>query len=280
MTDNKRPSQTTDEGAEGAGHIQLIEMEAIIPPKKAMRMNIDYDKIISLAESIKEIGLINPITVIQEGEHYRLIAGDRRYKAYQHLGKSLIPAIVFPADTEKNRAMMISENIHREDVPVCEEAQALKDMKDDYKLTGAQLARLIGKAESYVSERLAILSYPPGLYFALADGKISFSVACELARLDDPDILKVYTETAMNAGATPRLVRQWVKDWQMATDGKDTAPIERISDSGGSTGRNPEMTTGCHICTQTVPLTNIRHLNVCADCWDSVFKSLMSGNEG
>lgn len=251
-----------------------IRLEQIQPPAEAMRKNIDEEKLESLAQSIKEIGLINPITVVDDGEYYKIIAGERRYLAYLHLEKSEIPAIILDSEDDTNDAITISENIHREDVPVAEEAVALLRMKEKHSLTQAQLAQLIGKTESYVSERLAILSYPDGLREALEDGKITFSVARELSRLDDPDTLRIYTETATKAGVTPRLARQWVRDWKSTSGGEQNLRPIDTSGHGGGPAAEPEMTTGCHICTQTVPLTKIRRLNVCPDCWDNVFKSM------
>lgn len=255
--------------------MSYISLDDIREPKRAMRKKLDYNKVQSLAQSIKEIGLINPIVVKKDGDNYEIIAGERRYLAVKILGREKIKAIIAEGEAETHSAIMISENIHREDVPVTEESEALWEMKKMHGLTQAQLAQLIGKTESYVSERLAIANYPPGLYDALADGHITFSVARELARIEDPDVLKVYAETAIKAGVNPRLARQWVRDWKQTSKGEAGHDITHGGEIQPPNLTETEMTTGCHICNEIVPLTKIRRLNVCPDCWDSVFKSLM-----
>lgn len=198
----------------GAGDFEsgIINLNRIKQPDFVERKKIHSEGIEELAENIKRVGLIQPLVVKKVGEKYEIIAGHRRYKALKLIGAVSVQCIVknlakLEADTVK-----LSENIYREDLTDLEEAESLQHLMKVGKVDSKKLAKQIGKSLSYVNQKLEILKYPENVRVALQDQKIVFSVARELVRLKNEGLRTEYLRHAINGGATPAIVKEWVDD--------------------------------------------------------------------
>jgi ParB family chromosome partitioning protein len=252
--------------------VSLIPLSSIRENKSNVRKVYSEEAMKELASSIATIGLIHPITVKKEGSSFRLIAGSRRLRAFKLLDRDEIPALVVNASSSEELAIMMQENINREDTTVIEEADFLSKALRRLDVNQKQLARLINKSEAYVADRIAITKYPPELIRALKNNQVSFSVARELVKIDDHKSLKSILHFAVTGGCNPRIARQWVKQWKMDKDYTPQpeliAEVERSEDGAEDT----EITTGCHICHESFPLRNVTHLNICPECNRKVFQ--------
>ena len=150
---------------------QELAMDIIHRGKYQPRRHINEAEINSLAESIKSVGIIQPIIVraISESE-YEIVAGERRWHAAQKAGFTHIPAIIKDIDDETAAAMALVENIQRQDLNVIEEAYGMQKLINDFQLTQQQLANLLGKSRSTVSNLLRLLELPTAVKQLVEDG--------------------------------------------------------------------------------------------------------------
>lgn len=137
-----------------------ISIKDIIDPALPMRGEGAMDNLESLKKSIRILGLIQPITVKQNGEKYEVVAGKRRYHAVKQLGFDSLSCIVRTAEPLAHLKLMFDENYEREDINPIEEAAFFASIIEKYQITQAQLAIQVDRTPAYVSERIAIMDYP------------------------------------------------------------------------------------------------------------------------
>ena len=153
--------------------------------KSQVRKTFKEESIVELADSIKEIGLINPLTVKEDDDgNFLLIAGERRYRALKLLGEEKVKVIVSDIQDESIELIQITENLHREDVPPLELAGGYKILRDKYNLSTRDIAKKIGKSQSHVIQILSLLDLPEKLKQEVNNG-CSPSKALEISKLDE-----------------------------------------------------------------------------------------------
>lgn len=140
------------------GKIMKIKLSEIEPNENQPRKEFDKYKIQELAESIKRVGIIQPILVRKKDSKYEIIAGERRYRATKLVGLEEIPCIIKKEDDKKSTEMSLVENIQRQNLNPMEEAIAYDDLKNKYNLTQENLADMIGKSRSYVTNIMRLLN--------------------------------------------------------------------------------------------------------------------------
>ena len=139
-------------------NLLFISIEKIIRDPDQPRKKFNEDKIKELAISIKKHGLIQPIILRKYSEEeYRIVAGERRWRASQIAGLNIMPSIILPSDLDKNEVSLI-ENIQREDLTIIEEANAYINLIEKNQYSHEQLANIVGKSRSHVTNILRILS--------------------------------------------------------------------------------------------------------------------------
>lgn len=135
----------------------FISIEKITRDPEQPRKSFNEDKIKELATSIKKHGLIQPIILRKQSEtEYRIVAGERRWRASQIAGLSLIPSVILPADLDKNEVSLI-ENIQRENLKIIEEANAYSNLIEKNNYSHEQLANIVGKSRSHITNILRVL---------------------------------------------------------------------------------------------------------------------------
>lgn len=163
--------------------VQNIKLEEIKKNPYQPRTIFDDSKISELAESIEKNGLLQPIIVKKTVSGYYIIAGERRYRAFEKLGKKEIPAIIKEFSDEEMMIFAVLENLQREDLTALEEAQSYKKLMDSTGLKQEQLASQLGKSRSYVANSLRLLKLPLEIKEKLSEGIISAGHARTLLSL-------------------------------------------------------------------------------------------------
>lgn len=153
--------------------IQDLPLARIHPNRFQPRHAFSSESINELAQTLREEGLLQPIIVREDGEEYEIIAGERRFRAAQSLGWEKIPAIVNNLSDEQTASLALIENLQREDLNPIDEATAYENLMELNSLTQAQLAKDIGKSQSYVANKLRLLKLDPQIQEALASGAIT-----------------------------------------------------------------------------------------------------------
>lgn len=232
-----------------------------------MRLGFSPESLDELVASIKEVGLLNPITVKKIEAGYEVVAGNRRFAALRRLKWKEIPAIVFPKDGLDAEVAKLHENSVREAVNVVDEANFLLDLASAYKLNGKQLATKIGRTESYVSDRLRLLKAPPELSDAVAKGELSFSAARELTKIRDENVQREYIAHAIRSGVNDSTAAQWRKDANNAQDAGQAAPAEPVA---GVSDSVPEIRVQCALTGKSYRIDRTMVVRVHIDSWNEL----------
>lgn len=160
--------------AESTSGVSVIRISDIEVNKAQPRKEFSDSSLAELSQSIAAHGVIQPIAVRSAGDgFYKIIAGERRYRAAKMAGLSEIPAIVMELDEKTSAEVAIIENVQREDLNVIEEAAAYKALIEEYKMTQEELSQRIGKSRSSIANILRVLELPEELQQLLKDGRIT-----------------------------------------------------------------------------------------------------------
>jgi ParB family chromosome partitioning protein len=173
----------------GGGEIAYLEevpVGSILPNPNQPRVHFDEESLAELSASIREIGVLQPVLVhpLDDGT-YRLIAGERRWRAARRAGLQVIPAIVRTTDEVGTIERALVENLHREDLTPLEEAAAFQQLNEDFGLTHEQIAIRVGKSRSAITNTLRLMSLPATVQHLLADGRLSAGHAKALLSCPD-----------------------------------------------------------------------------------------------
>ena len=180
----------------GSSNLCEVRMDDIRPNPNQPRREFDDDSLQELANSIRQIGVIQPITLRDMGDGtYIIIAGERRWRASQRVGLTTIPAYIRTVDDENMMEMALVENIQREDLTALEVALAYQNLIEQHNLTQEQLSERVGKNRATVTNYLRLLKLPASIQMALRNREIDMGHARALLALADPEAqLKVFAE--------------------------------------------------------------------------------------
>jgi ParB family chromosome partitioning protein len=162
-----------------------LDLEEVKPNPFQPRTKFDDQTIEELAKSIKETGIVQPVIVAPEDDHYCIIVGERRWRAAQRAGLRKIPVLIRNVPKEKQLEISLIENIHREDLNALEIAHAYQKLIDDHGYAQHELADRVGKDRSSVTNYLRLLKLPQEIQDRLTEGTISMGHARALLALDD-----------------------------------------------------------------------------------------------
>ena len=203
----------------GSSAINEIPISQINPNPDQPRQNFDEEALEELATSIRELGIIQPLTLRSVGDNaYQIISGERRYRAALLAGLDTVPAYIRTANDSEVTEMALIENIQREDLNAIEIALTFRKLIDQYKLTQERLSERIGKKRATIANFLRLLKLPAEVQLGLHDHTLDMGHARALLSLDDPKLqLKLYNET-IKKGLSVRQVEQRAKQMQQAAD--------------------------------------------------------------
>ena len=162
-----------------------IAISQIIPNPTQPRTQFDEEALKELSDSIKQLGIIQPITVKKQGENYIIISGERRWRASQLAGLTTLPAYIREVDDENLHAMALVENIQRQDLNAIEIALGMQRLIDECNLTQEAMAEKVGKKRSTVSNYMRLLSLPSEVQLALKEGLITMGHAKAIAGISE-----------------------------------------------------------------------------------------------
>jgi ParB family chromosome partitioning protein len=212
-----------------------LPIEAVERNPDQPRKHFDEPSLAELAASIREHGIIEPILVRREGGSYRILAGERRWRAAQRAGLREIPAVVREATDREAFELALVENLQREDLNAIEEAEAYDILVTDHSLTQEEIAKRVGKERSTVANALRLLKLPESVRDALRDGRLDMGHARALLGLEGADAIEKAAERAireeLSVRATESLVRSLTtKEPKKAARGANAAESAAIRD--------------------------------------------------
>lgn len=196
----------------GAG-INEIELSKIEANPFQPRTKFDEEPLRELAESIKEIGLIQPITLRKiSDDKYQIIAGERRFRAAQLAGLEAIPAYIRKAKDEGMLEMALVENIQREDLDAIEIALSYQRLLEELEFTQEELSTRIGKKRSTIANYLRLLKLPAIIQKGLIDKQISMGHARAIINIENPDTQTLIYNQIIKMGLSVRRVEEMVRN--------------------------------------------------------------------
>ncbi len=198
---------------DGSSAISEIDIDLISPNPDQPRRSISDEGLEELAASIRELGIIQPLSLRDAPDgRYQIIAGERRWRAAQRAGLSTVPAYVRTASDSEVTEMALIENIQREDLNAIEVALAFKKLLDTYDLTQERLSERVGKSRSVITNHLRLLKLPAEIQLALRDHRIDMGHARALLSIDDAKLqLKIFKQI-LKEGLSVRMVEQLARE--------------------------------------------------------------------
>jgi ParB family chromosome partitioning protein len=200
--------------------LRELQVSQIEPNQHQPRDHFDEESLVSLTDSIRELGVLQPILVRPSGiDRFELIAGERRWRAAKRAGLQTIPAIVRKIDDTSSLEQALVENLHRQDLNPIEEAAAYQQLIEDFKLSHEDVARRVGRSRSAVSNMLRLFQLPPGIQKLVAESQLSAGHARAL--LGTPD--RAFQEALARRAVAEQLSVRQVEEAVRARAGGDEA---------------------------------------------------------
>lgn len=204
-------SPAVEKAQEPASAAQELLIKNIAANPYQPRCNFDEEKLQELAASIKEFGVVQPVVVRKKGRSYELVAGERRLRAAGLSGLTKVPAIVKDYDDAKMMEIALIENIQRHDLNPIEEAQGLRRLMQEFKLTQEQTAEKVGRSRSAVTNILRLLNLPAQVQEQIINGVLTMGQAKQLLGLPKPEQMCEVAEAIIANGWSSRMTEEVVR---------------------------------------------------------------------
>ena len=204
-------SPAVEKAQEPASAAQELLIKNIAANPYQPRCNFDEEKLQELAASIKEFGVVQPVVVRKKGRSYELVAGERRLRAAGLAGLTKVPAIVKDYDDAKMMEIALIENIQRHDLNPIEEAQGLRRLMQEFKLTQEQTAEKVGRSRSAVTNILRLLNLPEQVQKQIINGVLTMGQAKQLLGLPKPEQMCEVAEAIIVNGWSSRMTEEVVR---------------------------------------------------------------------
>jgi len=197
----------------GSSSISEVDIDLIVANPNQPRVHFDEDALAELATSIRELGVISPITLRKNDDGtYLIIAGERRYRASKLIGLRTIPAYVKTAADEQVMEMALIENIQREDLNAIEIALTFYRLMEEYNLTQERLSERVGKKRTTIANYLRLLRLPAEIQMGIKDKKIDMGHARAILGISDPALQLHIYEKIITEGHSVRKVEDIVRE--------------------------------------------------------------------
>lgn len=204
-------SPAVEKAQDPASAAQELLIKNIAANPYQPRCNFDEEKLQELAASIKEFGVVQPVVVRKKGRSYELVAGERRLRAAGLAGLTKVPAIVKNYDDAKMMEIALIENIQRHDLNPIEEAQGLRRLMQEFKLTQEQTAEKVGRSRSAVTNILRLLNLPEQVQKQIINGVLTMGQAKQLLGLPKPEQMCEVAEAIIANGWSSRMTEEVVR---------------------------------------------------------------------
>lgn len=215
----------------GSSAISEIEISLIKPNPNQPRRTFDEESLSELATSIRELGVVQPLSVRDTGDGtYQIIAGERRWRAAGMAGLTSVPAYVRTASDSEVTEMALIENIQREDLNAIEVALAFRNLIETYKLTQERLSERLGKKRATIANHLRLLKLPAEIQLGLRDHKVDMGHARALLSVEDPKQQLHLYNLIIKDGLSVRKVEELAKKYAEVPDSVTPEDSVKVND--------------------------------------------------
>lgn len=235
------PSDVTDDAD---ATFQTVAVSSIHANQYQPREHFDEETLDALTNSVRELGVLQPLLVRKDGDRYELIAGERRWRAAKRAGLQDVPVIVRDADDTTSLEHALVENLHRQDLNALEEAAAYQQLVDDFDFTQAKVAQRVGKSRSAVANIMRLLSLPSSVQKYVSDGRLSAGHARALLGVESEAEQVAIAERVVTEDLTVRDVERLIKGESLTPSGDDGAVDEASAPEEPSAAPTPTHSPG------------------------------------
>lgn len=207
--------------------IVMLSIGDVDPNPKQPRRRFDQAALKELADSIRQVGVLSPILVCEQDGRFRIVAGERRWRAARMAELDAIPAVVRSMDTVERMEAALIENLQREDLNPMEEAVAIRALMEECGLTQEAAAERLGRSRPALANLLRLLSLPEKVTELVREGKLSAGHARALASIEDPKRCEALAHRAVQEGLSVRQMEQMAQGEQQAPAAKPAKPLKR-----------------------------------------------------
>lgn len=231
-----------------------VPISAIAANEFQPRSRFDEEALVSLTESIRELGVLQPILVRRSGpDRYELIAGERRWRAARRAGLAAVPAVVRDADDKTSLEHALVENLHRADLNALEEAAAFQQLIDDFSLTQEEVAKRVGKSRSAVANTLRLFQLPTSVQKLVANGELSAGHARALLSNPNRQEQEALAQRCVSEGLNVRQIEEIMRTAQVddtSVSGDERKPGREIGRTRPAAVLELEHLLGTHLDTR------------------------------
>lgn len=252
--------------------IKDIPLDLILEPATAARTVIDIDALNEMADSIAEAGVIQNIIVKPRGDKWEIIDGHRRFLGAKMCQLPVLRCVVRDIDDKKADSMMLQANYHREEMNPVDEALNFQRMKDKHGYAVQNVARAVSKSESYVAQRIQLLSADKPIIEALSARKLSVSQAREIMKSPNDKVRLELLRVVLSNGATVSALRTIRADYDLRAGSitqEQAAEIIAPSESAPT-----QYLIECPCCNERVDVNLIYPLSVCKACHNGILSGI------
>ncbi len=191
---------------------QQISVLDIDPNPDQPRRTFDKEKLNDLANSIKEHGVLQPILLVMNGSRYRIVAGERRWRASRLAGLSHVPALVKDLTQQEIAEITLIENLQRDDLNPMEEALGIRTLMDEFGLTQEVVSNRLGKSRPAVANTLRLLNLPKNIAQHISEGRLSAGHGRALSSITNPEVQSQLCQKVLDSHLSVRQLEQLVKN--------------------------------------------------------------------
>jgi ParB family chromosome partitioning protein len=241
-----------------------INIDLITPPEIDIRSAFSEGNIRELADSMHQVGLIEPVVVRNRNDRYEIIAGHRRYLAAKVLRWDKLTCIVRTLDDEAALTLRIHENLHRENMTPLDEANFVAVLHYEYKWSLAKICKQLSKSKNWIKDRIDIFQLPDNFKEALGNKSVKPAVALLLIQITNEPYRNELLKRAAYSGLTTAQARAWLTDWKgfPIAEGEPLAELQAFQENHTPISEHIQ----CKICDVDMKLGNYIYLMICPSC--------------
>ncbi|MBA7608979.1 Nucleoid occlusion protein [subsurface metagenome] len=248
--------------------IKYVNLADLHLPDFQAHKNIHQDHIKELSDSIKTIGVIEPLIIRDTDQGLEIVAGSLRYRASILAGLKAVPCINMSLDPKSAEILKLHENVKRIPLDHVDQGHTFIMMMKTFEMTEKDISECVGKSIAYISQHVSLIRVDNELTQAVKNKLIPFSHSRELMRIDDPEERNRLLSFCINDGATLQVLQGWVQDsLRSLPSGAISGP--EIPDSSPETN-DPFVARICEACGKSVDISKIRQVFYCPVCHHSI----------
>ena len=194
--------------------MKYINIADLNVPEFEAHQQIDIKKLQEISESIKTVGVLEPLLIRKKNKQFEIVAGCIRYNAAKIAGLKSVPCIILSLKDEQAEIIKLHENVKRIDLDHVDQGNTFVMMRDRFKMTEETIAINTGKSISFISNHIALVTQDKILMNSVKCGDISFSQSRELLSVKDIDQRRIFQGYCQRNGASVTVLKSWIKEWK------------------------------------------------------------------